>query len=110
MTATSPVRLELPDRRDQPVPSPELARLYRGFERELLVPLWTEIGDVMPASPRPAAVPHAWRWQRLLELARWPASWCRSVGAASGGPSRWPTRAWVAAHSPPRRSGRQSNT
>jgi gentisate 1,2-dioxygenase len=36
----------------------------------LLVPLWTEIGDLMPTSPRPAAQAHVWRWRRLLELAR----------------------------------------
>ena len=32
--------------------TPELEELYRGFEKELLVPLWTEIGDLMPAHPR----------------------------------------------------------
>ncbi|MDT7563878.1 MAG: gentisate 1,2-dioxygenase [Pseudonocardiales bacterium] len=67
---SSPVTLRAPDAPGQPVPSPELDQLYRGFERELLVPLWTEIGDLMPTSPRPAAAAHVWRWQRLLELAR----------------------------------------
>ena len=33
------------------------------------MPLWTEIGDLMPASPRPAAQAHLWRWQNLLRLA-----------------------------------------
>jgi gentisate 1,2-dioxygenase len=51
-------------------PSADLDDLYRGFERELLVPLWTEIGDLMPPSPAPAAVPHTWRWANLLRLAR----------------------------------------
>src|ERR1700758_802668 len=46
-----------------------LEELYRGFEKEQLVPLWTEIGDLMPASPRSAAVPHLWRWEQLRELA-----------------------------------------
>ncbi len=69
-TTESPVRLAMPDAPGQPSPSPELAELYRGFEHELMVPLWTEIGDLMPASPRPAAQPYVWRWQRLLELAR----------------------------------------
>jgi gentisate 1,2-dioxygenase len=46
-----------------------LAELYRGFDQELLVPLWTEIGDLMPEHPRPKAVPHLWRWQNLLPLA-----------------------------------------
>jgi gentisate 1,2-dioxygenase len=43
--------------------------LYRNFERELLVPLWTEIGDLMPTHPRSRAVPHLWNWQNLLRLA-----------------------------------------
>ncbi|HWN32262.1 MAG TPA: cupin domain-containing protein [Pseudonocardia sp.] len=67
---SSPVTLRAPDAPGQPKPSPELDQLYRGFERELLVPLWTEIGDLMPTSPRPAAAAHVWRWRRLLELAR----------------------------------------
>jgi gentisate 1,2-dioxygenase len=63
------VRLRVVDAPDQPQPSPELAELYRGFERELLVPLWTEIGDLMPAHPRSRAVPHVWRWDHLVRLA-----------------------------------------
>ena len=66
---TSPVSLTAVDAPDQPTPTPELEQLYRGFESELLVPLWTEIGDLMPAHPRSRAVPHVWRWQKLLELA-----------------------------------------
>ncbi|WP_424229570.1 cupin domain-containing protein [Actinophytocola sp.] len=70
MTSTeSPVRLAMPDAPGQPTPSPDLARLYRDFESELLVPLWTEIGDLMPTSPKPDAAPHVWRWARLLEIA-----------------------------------------
>jgi gentisate 1,2-dioxygenase len=53
----------------QPDPSPELDELYRDFEKELLVPLWTEIGDLMPTSPSPAMCPHVWRWRTLLPLA-----------------------------------------
>jgi gentisate 1,2-dioxygenase len=48
---------------------PALKELYHGFEQELLVPLWTEIGDLMPVHPRSKAVPHRWRWERLSELA-----------------------------------------
>ncbi|MGR6964995.1 cupin domain-containing protein [Geodermatophilus sp. URMC 61] len=66
---TSPVSLTAVDSPDQPTPTPELEELYRGFEQELLVPLWTEIGDLMPAHPRSRAVPHVWRWQNLLRLA-----------------------------------------
>jgi gentisate 1,2-dioxygenase len=49
--------------------SPALEELYRGFERELLVPLWTEIGDLMPARPRSRASAHLWRWENLRPLA-----------------------------------------
>jgi gentisate 1,2-dioxygenase len=66
----SPVRLKAVAGNHQPEPTPELERLYRGFERELLVPLWTEIGDLMPAHPRSKASPHVWRWESLLALAQ----------------------------------------
>ncbi|MFC4055856.1 cupin domain-containing protein [Actinomadura syzygii] len=65
----TPVRLRAADAPDQPAVTPALEDLYRGFERELLVPLWTEIGDLMPRRPRSRAVPHLWRWRNLLELA-----------------------------------------
>lgn len=68
-TTTSPVRLRAVDAPGQPDVTPELEALYRGFERELLVPLWTEIGDLMPAHPRSSAVPHLWRWENLWKLA-----------------------------------------
>ncbi len=53
----------------QPARTPELEQLYRDFETELLIPLWTEIRDLMPASPHSAALPHLWRWPRLLTVA-----------------------------------------
>lgn len=65
----TPVQLQAVDSPDQPKVTPALEDLYRGFERELLVPLWTEIGDLMPAHPRSRAVPHLWRWENLRELA-----------------------------------------
>ncbi len=65
----SPVRLTMQAGPRLPEPSPELDQLYRGFERELLVPLWTEIGDLMPLHPRSKASPHLWRWANLLALA-----------------------------------------
>ncbi|MGW4807574.1 cupin domain-containing protein [Kitasatospora sp. NPDC004272] len=69
-TATgSPVRLQAVAAEGQPEVTPALHELYRGFEQELLVPLWTEIGDLMPAHPRSQAAPHLWRWQKLRELA-----------------------------------------
>jgi hypothetical protein len=48
----SPVRLKAVPAADQPNVTPALEELYRGFEKELLIPLWTEIGDLMPAHPR----------------------------------------------------------
>ncbi|MGW0180937.1 cupin domain-containing protein [Nocardia sp. NPDC003345] len=68
-TTDPPVRLRAVAAPDQPDVTPALEDLYRGFEQELLVPLWTEIGDLMPAHPRSRAVPHLWRWENLLRLA-----------------------------------------
>jgi len=68
-TSSDPLRLELVEAPDQPEVTPALEELYRGFEEESLVPLWTEIGDLMPESPRSRAVPHLWRWSALRELA-----------------------------------------
>ncbi|WP_051579425.1 cupin domain-containing protein [Pseudonocardia acaciae] len=68
--ARSPVTLKAVAGPGQPEPTPALEELYRGFENELLVPLWTEIGDLMPLSPRSNAVAHRWRWSELLPLAR----------------------------------------
>jgi gentisate 1,2-dioxygenase len=68
-TMPSPVRLKLATGPGQPEPSPDLEALYRGFERELLVPLWTEIGDLMPLHPQTKAAAHLWRWENLVALA-----------------------------------------
>ncbi len=65
----SPVHLVAMPAADQPAVTPALEDLYRGFEQELLVPLWTEIGDLMPPHPRSKAVPHRWRWDSLRALA-----------------------------------------
>jgi gentisate 1,2-dioxygenase len=65
----TPVSLQTVTAPDQPDVTPALESLYRDFEAELLVPLWTEIGDLMPAHPRSRAVPHLWRWERLRALA-----------------------------------------
>ena len=81
----SPVRLKAVAGPGQPEPTPELEQLYRGFERELLVPLWTEIGDLMPMSPKSKAAPHLWRWERLKELA---AQAGRIVPVGRGGERR----------------------
>jgi gentisate 1,2-dioxygenase len=63
------VKLAMPAGPGQPEPSPALAQLYRGFEQALLVPLWTEIGELMPPHPRSKASAHLWRWDRLVALA-----------------------------------------
>lgn len=70
MTATeTPVHLAAVDAPGQPAVTPELVELYRGFEQELLVPLWTEIGDLMPLHPRSRAAAHRWKWDNLVRLA-----------------------------------------
>ncbi len=65
----SPVHLKAVAAENQPAVTPALEDLYRGFEKELLVPLWTEIGDLMPLHPRSKALPHRWRWDSLRALA-----------------------------------------
>ena len=81
----SPVRLRVVAGPGLPEPSPELEQLYRGFESELLVPLWTEIGDLMPLHPQSKAAAHLWRWERLKELA---AQAGRIVPVGRGGERR----------------------
>ncbi|MGO4648090.1 cupin domain-containing protein [Nocardia sp. 2YAB30] len=68
-TTDTPVRLQAVAAPGQPDVTPALEELYRGFSQELLVPLWTEIGDLMPTHPQSRAVPHLWRWENLLRLA-----------------------------------------
>jgi gentisate 1,2-dioxygenase len=53
----------------QPLRTPELEALYRDFDAELLIPLWTEISNLMPASPSSPAVAHVWRWDALQGVA-----------------------------------------
>ncbi len=67
--SASPVHLTAVTAADQPTVTPALEELYRGFEQELLIPLWTEIGDLMPLQPRSKALPHRWRWDALRALA-----------------------------------------
>ncbi|WP_199435308.1 cupin domain-containing protein [Qaidamihabitans albus] len=47
----------------------QLDELHAAFDAASMVPLWTEIGGLMPTSPRPDAVPALWRWSTLLPLA-----------------------------------------
>ncbi|WP_199252606.1 cupin domain-containing protein [Chachezhania sediminis] len=53
----------------QPEDTPELRELYAGFEKLSLMPLWTQLGDLMPVHPKSNAVPHVWKWADLLPLA-----------------------------------------
>lgn len=53
----------------QPEDTPALRELYRGFDEQNLLPLWTQLGDLMPMHPKPSAVPHVWKWSDLLPLA-----------------------------------------
>lgn len=56
-----------------PPPTPEeerqIEQLYSDFESENLIPLWTEIGELMPFTPQPQIQAHVWRWNTLLPLA-----------------------------------------
>jgi gentisate 1,2-dioxygenase len=65
----NPVRVIATDGPRQPPRTPELEQLYRDFESELLIPLWTEISDLMPSSPHSYAVPHRWQWSTMLAAA-----------------------------------------
>lgn len=49
---------------------PELDQLYADFGANHMVPLWTQLDDLMPLSPQPGAVPHVWRWSTLYPLAQ----------------------------------------
>ncbi len=54
----------------QPKDTPELRALYKGFEDASVLPLWTQLGDLMPMQPKPKAIPHVWKWSTLLPLAK----------------------------------------
>jgi gentisate 1,2-dioxygenase len=69
MSDMPPFAVVATDGPDQPPRTPELDDLYRGFEQALLIPLWTEIGGLMPHTPTTRATPHRWEWTTLLELA-----------------------------------------
>ena len=46
----------------------QIDRLYTDFDSEHMMPLWTQLGDLMQ-TPKPLAVPFVWRWKTLLPLA-----------------------------------------
>jgi gentisate 1,2-dioxygenase len=66
---TSEIKHDNVEHAMQPEDSPELRALYKGFEDENLIPLWTQLGDLMPMHPKPKALPHVWKWSNLLPLA-----------------------------------------
>jgi gentisate 1,2-dioxygenase len=39
------------------------------MRQEHLVPLWTQLGDLMPLHPQPATRVHSWRWRDLYRIA-----------------------------------------
>lgn len=104
------MRVTATDAPDQPTRTAALEDLYRGFEKELLVPLWTEIGDLMPAHPKSDALPHIWRWNNLLPMAEQAGE---LVPVGRGGERRAIALAnpgWAAGRSRRRRCGRRSST
>lgn len=54
----------------QPEPSAELDELYRDFDKQAMIPLWTQIEGLMPRVPTTKAQPHLWEWKELIRLAR----------------------------------------
>lgn len=81
----SPVKLPPIEGPNQPPVTDELSELYKGFEQELIVPLWYEIGDLMPFHPMSKALPHLWRWQELIKLAEQAG---KTVAVGRGGERR----------------------
>jgi gentisate 1,2-dioxygenase len=47
----------------------ELAVFYDDVASHDLQPLWTQVRDLMPTSPRPSTRPHIWRWATMRRLA-----------------------------------------
>lgn len=47
----------------------QLDELYRVMESKHMIPLWTQIDDLMPNQPNPKAVPYVWHWKDLLPVA-----------------------------------------
>jgi gentisate 1,2-dioxygenase len=64
--------LSAPDPAADPTPEEEsaLRRLYADFENGNLLPLWTQLGDLMPMRPMPSARAHVWTWKTLYPLAK----------------------------------------
>ncbi|MGS2619726.1 cupin domain-containing protein [Micromonospora sp. LZ34] len=46
-----------------------LDQLYRDVAAEHLIPLWTQVAELMPTQPTSPAQPQVWRWRRLRAIA-----------------------------------------
>lgn len=53
-----------------PEDTAELRKLYADFEAMHLMPLWTQLGSLMPMHPAPQAIPYIWKWSQLYPLAK----------------------------------------
>src|SRR3546814_4540413 len=53
-----------------PEDTPELRKLYSDVEAANIMPLWTQIENLMPMEPSSKALPHLWKWSDLLPLAQ----------------------------------------
>ncbi|MFE5086439.1 cupin domain-containing protein [Streptomyces mirabilis] len=58
------------DLADSRVTDEELNELYAKLAAANMVPLWTQLGELMPDEPAPRARPHVWRWSELYPLAQ----------------------------------------
>nr|WSY53863.1 cupin domain-containing protein [Streptomyces sp. NBC_00886] len=54
----------------EPADEQELKALYQQFDAAHMIPLWTQIDDLMPHQPTPRAVPYLWHWSELYPLAK----------------------------------------
>jgi gentisate 1,2-dioxygenase len=67
-------------------PSPAaLGELYADMAAEHLIPLWTQVAELMPDVPAPQAVAHLWRWKTLFGMAE---RACEMVPVGRGGERR----------------------
>lgn len=63
----------------------ELEAMYAEMDALHLKPLWTQIGDLMPNQPTPAAAAHKWEWAKLYALAKQSG---KLIGLGRGGERR----------------------
>lgn len=50
--------------------SADLEALYRDAADGQLIPLWTQVDELMPSRPTPQAQPYVWRWSDLYAVAQ----------------------------------------